>query len=130
VWLYAAESATIKKGGGTMAGVWIDLPPEVVRRLQLEAEKRGQEVEEYARLVLEASLTPPAEATTEPAWNGLPRRPPEELDVLTASQGVPLDLPVEELIGDFWPQDETADEFIAAVREWRRDGTEAPGSLE
>ncbi|HWO02308.1 MAG TPA: hypothetical protein VNS63_23885 [Blastocatellia bacterium] len=25
-------------------------------------------------------------------------------------------------MGDLWPQDENVDDFIAAVREWRRDG--------
>ncbi|HSO73657.1 MAG TPA: hypothetical protein VLU47_02375 [Blastocatellia bacterium] len=25
-------------------------------------------------------------------------------------------------MGDLWPEDESVDDFIAAVREWRRDG--------
>lgn len=28
----------------------------------------------------------------------------------------------DRLLGDFWPEDESADEFIAAVRQWRREG--------
>ena len=28
---------------------------------------------------------------------------------------------LEELWGDFWPKDESVDEFIDAVRQWRRD---------
>ena len=26
-------------------------------------------------------------------------------------------------MGDLWPEDENVDDFIAAVREWRRDGS-------
>jgi hypothetical protein len=26
------------------------------------------------------------------------------------------------LIGDFWPDDESSDEFIATIRRWRREG--------
>jgi hypothetical protein len=54
-------------------------------------------------------------------WEGLPRRAPEELDALARAQGVPLAARVDDLIGDFWPEEETCDEFIAAVREWRRE---------
>ena len=36
-------------------------------------------------------------------------------------QGVPAAVAPESLRGDFWPDDESADEFIGAVREWRRD---------
>lgn len=45
-----------------------------------------------------------------------------DLETLAARQGVK---PVEDPrvpLGDFWPEDETADEFIAAVRRWRREG--------
>ena len=28
----------------------------------------------------------------------------------------------KQLRGDFWPEDESIDEFIAAVRRWRREG--------
>lgn len=34
----------------------------------------------------------------------------------------------DDLLGDFWPEDDTADEFIAAVRRWRNDAA-APGGL-
>jgi hypothetical protein len=44
-----------------------------------------------------------------------------DVDALAASQGVqPVSSP-EELAADFWPADETADEFIASVRRWRRE---------
>ena len=38
---------------------------------------------------------------------------------LMTEQGVkPIGDP-QELLGDFWPEDESVDDFIAAVREWR-----------
>ncbi len=44
------------------------------------------------------------------------------LAALLAAQGVrPIENP-ETLIFPEWPEDESADDFIAAVREWRREG--------
>lgn len=60
---------------------------------------------------------------------GWPRRPAEELDDLARAQGVPLEADVDALAGDFWPEDESCDEFIAAYRGWRhrtRRGRGAP----
>ncbi len=45
-----------------------------------------------------------------------------DLATLAAQQGVSPVTNFDDLLGDFWPEDETADEFIAAVRQWRRDG--------
>jgi hypothetical protein len=28
----------------------------------------------------------------------------------------------EQLLGDFWPEEESADDFLAAVRDWRLEG--------
>ena len=49
-------------------------------------------------------------------------QPAVDWRTLAAQQGVePIGDPTD-LAGDFWPEDETADEFVAAVREWRREG--------
>jgi len=48
-----------------------------------------------------------------------------DLPTLAARQSVRPVTDVDALLGDFWPADETADDFIAAVREWRREGTDA-----
>ena len=45
-----------------------------------------------------------------------------DLDTLAARQGVRPVTNFDDLLGDFWPEDETADDFIAAVRQWRREG--------
>ena len=45
-----------------------------------------------------------------------------DLTTLAAQQGVPPVTNFDDLLGDFWPEDETADDFIAAVRRWRHEG--------
>ena len=44
---------------------------------------------------------------------------PQDLRTLAAEQGVQPVTTFEDLLGDFWPEDETADEFVATVRRWR-----------
>lgn len=105
-----------------MAGLRIAIPPDLERRLREEAAKRGQGVGDYARMVLEAGLPAPAQVHDDAIWNGLPHHAPEELDALARSQGAPLAVHAEDLIGDFWPEDESCDEFIASTRRWRREG--------
>jgi hypothetical protein len=47
--------------------------------------------------------------------------PSPDLITLAANQQVKAITNFDDLLGDFWPDDETPDDFIAAVREWRRD---------
>lgn len=45
-----------------------------------------------------------------------------ELEALAEEQNVPPVADADDLVGgDFWPEDESVDEFVAAVREWRDD---------
>ena len=46
-----------------------------------------------------------------------------DLSALASEQGVAPLSRFDDLIGDFWPEDDNVDEFIATVREWRREGT-------
>jgi hypothetical protein len=108
-----------------MVSLRIDVPPELESRLREEAAKRGQGVGDYARMLLEASLLASPQVADDAIWNGLPRRVPEELDALARSQGAPLAVHAEDLLGDFWPEDESCDEFIASIRRWRREGRRA-----
>ena len=48
--------------------------------------------------------------------------PPEELSQLAAAQGVVPVADIAKLRGDFWPDDEGVDEFVATVRRWREKG--------
>ncbi len=45
-----------------------------------------------------------------------------DLESLAAQQGVSAVSNFDSLLGDFWPEDESADQFIASVRAWRREG--------
>jgi hypothetical protein len=45
-----------------------------------------------------------------------------DLDILAAQQGVSAVCDFDSLLGDFWPEEGCADQFIATVREWRREG--------
>lgn len=56
-----------------------------------------------------------------PGWI-FQRMPAMDWQTLTAQQGVRPITDLDQLHGDFWPDDETADEFIDAVRTWRREG--------
>jgi hypothetical protein len=42
-------------------------------------------------------------------------------DNLAADQEVEPTGDFDALLGDFWPEDEGADEFVAALRRWRHD---------
>jgi hypothetical protein len=45
-----------------------------------------------------------------------------DLESLAAQQGVSAVSDFDSLLGDFWPEEESADQFIASVREWHREG--------
>ena len=49
-----------------------------------------------------------------------------DIDDLAAAQGVSPVTDFDKLLGDFWPEDESPDELIAAVRDWRREGARVP----
>lgn len=45
-----------------------------------------------------------------------------EFEKLAEQQGVAPIRKIEDLVGDFWPEDEDLDEFLAEVRRWRDEG--------
>lgn len=49
-----------------------------------------------------------------------------DLDALVRSQGVKPITDIAELVADFWPEGESADEFIGAVRGWRKGSASGP----
>lgn len=51
-----------------------------------------------------------------------------DLDILAAQQGVSVVTDFDSLLGDFWPEEWCADQFIATVREWRREGNQKSNS--
>ena len=46
-----------------------------------------------------------------------------DVDALAAQQGVQPIANPHELYADFWPEEETADQFNQVVRQWRREET-------
>jgi hypothetical protein len=40
------------------------------------------------------------------------------IDELVAAQGVVFPRDPSELLGDFWPEEESIDDFLSAMREW------------
>ena len=43
-----------------------------------------------------------------------------DLDQLAAEQGVGVVIDFDALLGDFWPQNESVDDFIAQIQLWRK----------
>jgi hypothetical protein len=41
------------------------------------------------------------------------------IEELIAEQGVEFPRDPRELLGDFWPEEESVDDFLAELREWR-----------
>lgn len=55
----------------------------------------------------------------------LTEEPPKTIEQVIAEQGKgPVNFDELLKLGEFWPEDESVDDFITAVREWRRDGAE------
>lgn len=50
---------------------------------------------------------------------------PGSIDEIAAEQGViPFDLEAVQQESAFWPDDESADDFIATLRQWRQEDSE------
>jgi hypothetical protein len=48
--------------------------------------------------------------------------PAKRINQLALEQGTkPLNF--DEMLGDFWPEEESTDEFLATFREWRNEGS-------
>ncbi|MFL6215124.1 MAG: hypothetical protein ACJ74J_14665 [Blastocatellia bacterium] len=49
----------------------------------------------------------------------------EKLEKMIRERGIqPMTIERLRSMGDLWPEDEEVDEFLTAVREWRREGSE------
>ena len=45
-----------------------------------------------------------------------------DIEVLARVQGVSSNTKFEDLLGDFWPEDQSVEDFLEARRRWRREG--------
>jgi len=100
----------------------IEVPEELERQLSQEAKRRGVAVGDLACAALrkavssEAAPLDSAGAATVAAGDdvatlfvGLQRRRPEGLIAMARQQGVKPVERFEDLLGDFWPEDESVD---------------------
>jgi hypothetical protein len=104
----------------------IELPPELERRLEKEAARCGQDAGDFARSVLEerlASLPGEAPAVSPGLPGALPRATLEEVQAFLRAEGARPVERLEDLRGDFWPEDESVDDFLAARRRWQQEGS-------
>jgi hypothetical protein len=105
--------------------VTIDLNPRQEKRLSELARRSGKPAAEILGQILDAALFA-REGTDVERSGGQPspgfHDAQTDLSALIAAQGVkPVDR-FEHLLGDFWPEDESADDFLAAVGDWRHEG--------
>jgi predicted nucleic acid-binding protein len=110
---------------GVMA-LTIELPPELERRLEKEAARLGREAGDFVRIVLEerlASLPGEAPEVSPGLAGALPRATPEEVQAFLRAEGARPVERLEDLRGNFWPEDESVDEFLAARRRWQHEGS-------
>jgi hypothetical protein len=107
--------------------VTIELPPELARRLEEEASRRGQDVTDCARMLLaERLMLAGGEADRTLLPGGVRRRSPAELLALAREQGVRPVEKFEDLLGD-WSDAEgeegfDVDAFLEARRQWQQEG--------
>ena len=47
------------------------------------------------------------------------RRGHPTMEELIATQGLTFPRDPQDLLGDFWPEEESIDDFLSAIREWR-----------
>jgi hypothetical protein len=64
------------------------------------------------------------DSSAESTLRGLAR-----LQRLAAEQGVGPVTRFEDLLGDFWPVDESMEEFLATLRAWRQDRVDSSAAL-
>lgn len=82
-----------------------------------EATKRGlSDAAAYAASLLEETASQNGSETPLTQFHDAKT----DLDSLLRAQDVKPITNVGDLVADFWPEDESADDFVAALRQWRR----------
>lgn len=105
--------------------VKIDLSLRHEKRLADLADKTGKPEAAIVAEILEDALFPlPPDSTTgamSEASVGF-HESKTDLDALVREQGVRPVARFEDLLGDFWPVDESVDDFLAARQDWSHEG--------
>jgi plasmid stability protein len=107
-----------------MGRIAVDLSPELEQQLREDAAREGYDVEAFVRRTLEERLASSGRPTPALAAAGLQQRSPEELLALARDQGVGPVTRFEDLLGDFWPEEESVDLFLEARKRWQWEGQE------
>jgi hypothetical protein len=106
----------------TLEGPFRDSPADVVVAALSRGIRPDDEVDDVRLLEIEdVEVLNGGEDVTSSDAAGSSFFDAANLDALAARQGVHPTVDFEALLGDFWPEEESADDFIAAMREWRRD---------
>lgn len=50
-----------------------------------------------------------------------------DVEALAREQGIPSDAKFKDLLGDFWPEDQSVEDFFEARERWRREGRNPNG---
>lgn len=95
----------------------VHLDPEIRKKLEERAREAGKPAEDLASELLKDLLVSSDQNGGSCASVRFHERE-TSLDQLIAEQGV-KPAKFADLLGDFWPEDETADIFISAVHSWR-----------
>jgi hypothetical protein len=106
----------------------VSLHPRQEKQLRELAKREGKPMEVLAGEILEEGILAHANAKANEGGRGLEptltfHGSQTDLDSLIAAQGVKPVARFEDLLGDFWPEEESADQFLQAVHEWRREGS-------
>jgi hypothetical protein len=100
-----------------MATLNIQVSEKAAAFAAAEATQRGlPSAEAYAAGLLEEAASSNGSHVPSTAFHDTKT----DLDALVRAQGIkPISDP-KDLVADFWPEDEAADEFLSAVRPWRK----------
>jgi hypothetical protein len=122
-----------------MTTITVDLAPDRLQRLKTKAARLGLTPEELARVTIEEALAQPEKASfaagegIPPATTGPGRVIHEAIDFwkgatiaeLAKMQDARPVRSLDDLWGNFWPENESVDAFIASIRQWRRGDAQA-----
>lgn len=108
-----------------MGKIAVDLPPELEQQLREDAAREGYDVEAFVRRTIEERLAASGRPAPALAAAGVPQRSPDALVALAREQGVGPVTRFEDLLGDFWPEEESVDLFLETRKRWQQEGQES-----
>ena len=106
----------------------LELNPRHKQRISDLAQETGKSTAKIVEEILETALFPSRSGQKEPRTATASHDFHEartDLDALILAQGVKSVSRFEDLLGDFWPENEDVDDFLKARMEWSLEGREA-----